>query len=823
MAVCGCCVSLKPRYKRHVDDIFPTSPDQPIVASQKDKLSYYALSAPEKLDRIGTYLAQRVRKDLSRRRYGYVYIALEALDELLITCRDTTLNLYVESFLRIVLLLLEADNSDLQMRAVQSFVQFSDIEETTPSYHRRYDFFVSRFSEMCYNNNSNVEMRTKLRMAGLRGLHGVVKKTVSDDLQVNIWQPIHMDKIAPALVFNMFDGVDLSQRDTSSVEKLQSEVLDDSQPSGLAETCLRDLLGRANFGNLKDTLSPILNQVDHAGWWVPNTFLTQLFQIILFSIQSQYSYVVIQLLIEQLDMPTSRWDAPGSQMYVSPARRKASIADVIRAAVPIAAGSAMGPSVLEIFHSLLQRMRQAIDDLVTKSLGPERTEYESYRDTLVNVIGTFACVLPDYQKIEVITYLVGNMPSHESAELVSDAVKSQDPTIRQQTSVQAEHMHRLMLIECFRQVVSSYRPHSLSSTFPVSLFDPLLRLLVDEDPDLRLEVHCIIQRLLDHYGNLEKISVKTSWNSIQELGLAAGQASKQDSIFMKKNGNHMFWTLYEYGQLMTNGPDHYAALSHTLALLSLSLGPELVIVDSVRIVLGLQDHALSNVNNLSALSRCCIHALTASFLHFLAKWTGSRELLDLTEEVISERQRKASYLLPDEMLVDFSAPESLPSLSELHELDEHLLFQRQLISNVLSDLGHEIEHLASPLERKVTERRRKQTISREGTMQEISGSEELGLSPVLKHRQRHASNIITFESLKKALTMRERDRKDDGDVERSRSYREIVAESDAKSQSFKHQLKQILDVATRSATSSDLVDGVGTENLRTRFPDVFLS
>ena len=58
--------------------------------------------------------------------------------------------------------------------------------------------------------------------------------------------------------------------------------------------------------------------------------------------------------------------------------------------------------------------------------------------------------------------------------------------------------------------------------------------------------------------------------------------------FSFQNGNHMFWTLYEYGQLMTNGPDHYAALSHTLALLSLSLGPELVIVDSVRIVLGLQ-------------------------------------------------------------------------------------------------------------------------------------------------------------------------------------------------------------------------------------------
>ena len=30
------------------------------------------------------------------------------------------------------------------------FVKFSNIEEDTPSYHRRYDFFVSKFSSMCH-------------------------------------------------------------------------------------------------------------------------------------------------------------------------------------------------------------------------------------------------------------------------------------------------------------------------------------------------------------------------------------------------------------------------------------------------------------------------------------------------------------------------------------------------------------------------------------------------------------------------------------------------------------------------------------------------
>lgn len=45
--------------------------------------------------------------------------------------------------------------------------------------------------------------RRRLRQAGLRGLQAVVRKTISDDLQVNIWDAVHMDKIVPSLLFNM--------------------------------------------------------------------------------------------------------------------------------------------------------------------------------------------------------------------------------------------------------------------------------------------------------------------------------------------------------------------------------------------------------------------------------------------------------------------------------------------------------------------------------------------------------------------------------------------------------------------------------------------
>ena len=43
----------------------------------------------------------------------------------------------------------------------------------------------------------------RLRGSGLRGIQGVIRKTVSDDLQTNIWDHTHMDKIVPSLLYNM--------------------------------------------------------------------------------------------------------------------------------------------------------------------------------------------------------------------------------------------------------------------------------------------------------------------------------------------------------------------------------------------------------------------------------------------------------------------------------------------------------------------------------------------------------------------------------------------------------------------------------------------
>lgn len=46
----------------------------------------------------------------------------------------------------------------------------------------------------------------RIRIAGLQGLQGVIRKTVSDELQPDIWEQHHMDKIVPSLLYNMHSG-----------------------------------------------------------------------------------------------------------------------------------------------------------------------------------------------------------------------------------------------------------------------------------------------------------------------------------------------------------------------------------------------------------------------------------------------------------------------------------------------------------------------------------------------------------------------------------------------------------------------------------------
>ncbi|XP_054275063.1 protein EFR3 homolog cmp44E isoform X2 [Macrosteles quadrilineatus] len=701
----GCCFScscMRPRYKRLVDNIFPPIPQDGLVKNNMEKLTFYSLSSPEKLDRIGEYLYQRACRDLSRKRTGFVVIAMEAMDQLLVACHAQTLNLFVESFLRIVQKLLESMEPELQILATQSFVRFANIEEDTPSYHRRYDFFVSKFSSMCHSNHADPNVRDSIRLAGIKGLQGVIRKTVSDDLVENIWEAQHMDKIVPSLLYNMQDSRYL-EREANSPEPEEEK----NSPPSLAETCIRELVGRASFGHVRCVLKPVLKHLDHHDLWVPNQFAIHTFRIIMFSIQSQYSYAVVESLMNHLDENSK-----------SSPKIRTSIADVLSKIIAIAAEESVGPSVLEIINSLLTHLKG--------SVGRERGsggEERQYQDALINALGEFAAHLPDYQKIEIMMFIMSKVP------FIAENTRGRGDALLQQ-----------MLLKSLLTVGRRYHTVALNTTFPMSFLDPLMRMSLSHDPDMRILVQRILQTLLDRHSNTEKL-LKPVIN-LSELELVAEKCSRSDSIFLRKNSPDMFQCFLDSLELENNTVENIEAVYTTIALLIVEVGCDDTISDFLNLMLRIQDLAISNNNKLPPAQRYNLHAVVACLLILLPHIVAISPLKDYSEKIIEERKsQNASHLLP-ELLVHYDIRSPGPI--------DQLLVDKNTVAECLKAAGLDSAHV-TPSTMSHRHSWVENTAVIKGSIVDISSELDSATSTPGVQRK-YPEEELTFEAMKRVLS-----------------------------------------------------------------------
>jgi hypothetical protein len=60
-------------------------------------------------------------------------------------------------------------------------------------------------------------------------------------------------------------------------------------------------------------------------------------------------------------------------------------------------------------------------------------------------------------------------------------------------------------LQYFFQVGTKYQTVHFNTTFPVSFLEPLLRMSLAADPDMRLLVQKILHMLIDRHHNLEKL------------------------------------------------------------------------------------------------------------------------------------------------------------------------------------------------------------------------------------------------------------------------------------------------------------------------------
>ncbi|XP_061289111.1 protein EFR3 homolog B isoform X3 [Bos indicus] len=774
--VCGCCGALRPRYKRLVDNIFPEDPEDGLVKTNMEKLTFYALSAPEKLDRIGAYLSERLIRDVGRHRYGYVCIAMEALDQLLMACHCQSINLFVESFLKMVAKLLESEKPNLQILGTNSFVKFANIEEDTPSYHRSYDFFVSRFSEMCHSSHEDLEIKTKIRMSGIKGLQGVVRKTVNDELQANIWDPQHMDKIVPSLLFNLQH---VEEAESRSPSPLQAPEKEKENPAELAERCLRELLGRAAFGNIKNAIKPVLIHLDNHSLWEPKVFAIRCFKIIMYSIQ----------LLSHLDA-NSR----------SAATVRAGIVEVLSEAAVIAATGSVGPTVLEMFNTLLRQLRLSIDYVLTGSydgaisLGTKiikEHEERMFQEAVIKTIGSFASTLPTYQRSEVILFIMSKVP----------LPSLHHPMETGRTGENRNRLTQIMLLKSLLQVSTGFQSNNMMSALPSNFLDRLLSTALMEDAEIRLFVLEILISFIDRHGNRHKFSTISTLSDISVLKLKVDKCSRQDTIFMKKHSQQLYRHIYLSCKEETNIHKHYEALYGLLALISIELANEEVVVDLIRLVLAVQDVAQVNEENLPVYNRCALYALGAAYLNLISQLTTVPAFCQHIHEVIETRKKEAPYMLPEDVFVE------RPRLT--HNLDGvviELLFRQSKISEVLGGSGYNADRLCVPYIPQLTDEDR--LSKRKSIGETISLQVEVESRNSPEKEERVPAEEITYETLKKAIVdsvaveEQERERRRQV-VEKFQKapFEEIAAHCGARASLLQSKLNQIFEITIRPPPS----------------------
>ncbi|XP_022050702.1 protein EFR3 homolog B isoform X1 [Acanthochromis polyacanthus] len=811
--VCGCCGALRPRYKRLVDNIFPEDPEDGLVKANMEKLTFYALSAPEKLDRIGAYLSERLSRDVARHRYGYVCIAMEALDQLLMACHCQSINLFVESFLKMVRKLLESDKPNLQILGTNSFVKFANIEEDTPSYHRSYDFFVSRFSEMCHSSYEDPDIRTKIRMAGIKGLQGVVRKTVNDELQANIWDPQHMDKIVPSLLFNLQSG---ERTESRSPSPLQASEKEKESPVELTERCFRELLGRAAYGNIKNAVTPVLMHLDNHSLWEGKTFAVRCFKIIMYSIQSQHSHLVIQQLLGHLDANSK-----------NSATVRAGIVEVLLEAAAIAASGSVGPTVLEVFNTLLRQLRLSVDYELTGSYDGSTNigtkiikahEERQLQEAVIRTIGSFANTLPTYQRSEVMLFIMGKIPV-PGVHLALPSTGS---------GPEGTRMIQIMLLKSLVQVTAGFQTTNMLTALPSSFLEPLLSFSLTEDPEVRLLVLQILLSLIDRHDNRPKFSNISIISDISVLKLKVDKCSRQDNLFMKKHGQQLYRHIYLGCKEPSSGRQHYETLFALLGLLSVELANEEVVVDLIRLALALQDLALSTDEGLPVFNRCAVHALAAAYLNLICQLTTVPAFCQHIHEVIEVRQKENPYLLPEDVFVDNP---KLPSSPEKVEGD--VLFLQSKITEVLGGSGYNTDRLATPYVPQYTDEDR--LSKRKSIGETISLQVEVESRNSPEKEERTPAEEITFETLKNAIVdsvgMEEQERERRRQVVekfQKAPFEEIAAHCGARATLLQSKLNQIFEITIRPppSPSGTISSGYGQNQSRSvpiyemKFPDL---
>lgn len=520
--------TFRQRYKKLVDKVFPSRPRSGLVQSKMDKLKYYSITSPEKMDRISKRLKRKVSGYIFWSQYGFVSIAIEVMDQLLAACNSHSLNLFAGNFFRTLQKILETNNPALQILASESFVKFSHIREETPSYHRRYEIFIIAFASLCQSNHADADTRNRLRIAGLNGIRAVIRKTIHDILMGDIWATEHTNRIVPSILYNMMQTKSTVSPDNTSEVQLNCATL--------AETCFRELIVCASFQNIHSVMASVLQHLDVHGLWVPNDFATYILCFIMYSMP-RYSYQVVTILLDHMDKSLRC----GTEI-------RTGMVDVLSKVVSIAAVEGVCISVLDISNSLIKHLKESINFEIMVGDAEAMTREKLYQESLVLVLVQFTSTLPHFQQKDMVVFINGIALSNSDTE----------------TAKASANTLQLLLLKCLFKI-SCNLTFNLQHSLSMTLLDSLLQMALSEEREVRLLVQQIFQLLISRRD--KHLELKTPTAGLRVIDSVPEQRSRSDVLLFENNGKRFLSILSQSLQVADSDLEIMQAVFSTATII----------------------------------------------------------------------------------------------------------------------------------------------------------------------------------------------------------------------------------------------------------------
>eukprot|EP00127_Corallochytrium_limacisporum_P004713 Clim_evm67s172 gene=Clim_evmTU67s172 len=543
MGLCSCGAPPSPikRYIRLVNGCFPKKAEDGLNNSGMQKLIYYALLTSQHLPAIGKCFEKKHYKYLQKGKKEYVLIAMNAMDELVQACHEH-LGLFGGSVLRMIETLLESTDVDYQVVAADSFVNFARIKEEVSEYQTHYDFFMSKFSQMCwYTSEGNTSDTVRVRMAGLKALRAAINKTFEDNY-LNMWDSA--DKVLPAILFNLKEQgsepgvVADNSRPTEQTQGVEMQRLHAASGDMAGEDSLRrqaqvvltDIAARTNWGNMSSFLKPTLLFFSEFHDWDKGGFAYEALALIFAHMQQTYHKAALGQLVSYLNQNSKEL----------PPATKINVVQTLVDVLELSKGP-IGPSVVEIISTHAYLLFESLE-IGHKSTGERVKEEEEFRRKLITSIGLLATRIPEFNQTETLEVVADRM-SADNSESGEQAIERRKVVLRviyeMCMSYTCNSLHKLLIPPVLTEITRGMKENNCEVR---QLAHLTLRKLVGEAAcNLHHASSTILEETdLDEEG--KKMSITLEGPKERHLSL---DIPISDESFFRKNCRYLRQTIVE--------------------------------------------------------------------------------------------------------------------------------------------------------------------------------------------------------------------------------------------------------------------------------------